>query len=835
MPVSRGEGDHTHIEVVREPDYEPERRRRLNRAPSRIPGRRRVQHADTIQGEAGTASAAIAAAREAHGIDPARLMVLSFEAINFDPREVFETRFGAWVVEERQTKVEDDQRYGLLVQFPDAEAVGRFQQEIAEYREDSGRTRALPPALRANFFDSLESVRAPSREDRVGTRLRLEGIPRAEEFYLDVDLWHPGSPIQAQRSLADLRELTGRYGGQVVEHLRTDSLLLAKVVGTFDLVEALLDFDAVARVDLPPLFAESYADTLLGGPVPAPVAEASDGDPLACVLDSGVVAGHPLLRGWVVEERDFESGEPSPTDENGHGTAVAGLVVYGDIGRCIETGTWNPRVRLCSAKVMRSEDDPAFGRTGRVIFPPEHRVEKVLEEAIRYFHSERDCRVFNLSFGDENEIYGGGRQFPLAEKLDELARELDIVIVISSGNCSAPDIPRGTPTREATQQAVADHLRSGGQRLCNPGTAALGVTVGAVARTDAMADVDGRVAVRDAMAGAPAGAPAPFTRTGPGYSVDGRKEAVKPELVHYGGNAALIAPAGGEPRWSTSHILLGEPTARRDDGTGRILTAKTGTSLAAPHVTHLAALSAATLRDALGRRPSANLIRAAVASSADLPPCGEEWLGNEQDRTNLVGYGLPAEERALWSTDRRTLLVAEDRLAEDSLHIYRLPVPASFLAETGSRGIIVALAFDPPVRASRKEYLARTMWFDLLQGLTPSEIEEMKGKYAGEEQPSLPSGATLGLRPTKTHTAWSTLQVRRKSWKQRPRLRTHDGTDEPVLHLVVGCQKRFETGLDPLQQYGLIASLWHEGERVHLYQELRALVRVPAVRVRAQV
>lgn len=173
MPLSRQEGDQTHIEVVREPDYEPERRRRPNRAPSRIPGRSRPQHADTIRDEAGVASAEVAAAREAHGIDPARLMVLSFEAVNFDPREVFETRFGAWIVEERLTKVADDQRYRLLVQFPDAEAVGRFQQEITEYRDDSDRTRALPPALRANFFDSLESVRPPSREDRVGARLRL--------------------------------------------------------------------------------------------------------------------------------------------------------------------------------------------------------------------------------------------------------------------------------------------------------------------------------------------------------------------------------------------------------------------------------------------------------------------------------------------------------------------------------------------------------------------------------------------------------------------------------------------------------------------------------------
>src|SRR5207248_1163797 len=53
--------------------------------------------------------------------------------------------------------------------------------------------------------------------------------------------------------------------------------------------------------------------------------------PLACVVDSGVVAGHPLLSGTVVDERDFDSGENTAVDRAGHGTHVAGIVFYGDV------------------------------------------------------------------------------------------------------------------------------------------------------------------------------------------------------------------------------------------------------------------------------------------------------------------------------------------------------------------------------------------------------------------------------------------------------------------------------------------------------------------------
>ena len=42
-----------------------------------------------------------------------------------------------------------------------------------------------------------------------------------------------------------------------------------------------------------------------------------DDGPLACVVDSGIVSGHPLLRDLVVDEEDFDSGEDTPVDREG--------------------------------------------------------------------------------------------------------------------------------------------------------------------------------------------------------------------------------------------------------------------------------------------------------------------------------------------------------------------------------------------------------------------------------------------------------------------------------------------------------------------------------------
>ena len=73
-------------------------------------------------------------------------------------------------------------------------------------------------------------------------------------------------------------------------------------------------------------------------------------------------------------------------------------------------------------------------------FPEDKRPEQIVKEAIEYFNKEYGCRIFNLSAGDSDHVYTGGRQLAWAEMLDQLSKQLDIVIVISAGNVSNPQI-----------------------------------------------------------------------------------------------------------------------------------------------------------------------------------------------------------------------------------------------------------------------------------------------------------------------------------------------------------------------------------------------------------
>ena len=429
MAIEKGVGDLAHIEFQREPDRQPERRRRspFGQPPPRPANR--AAHGAEVSSETSTATTEITTSRQAVGVDPSMLLVLEFDSVTLDLRDRIEERFNAVVLDEQRTKTDDRNEFRYVVQFHDHDALNQFQEELTHYQNENPETVTLPYGGRRDFFDALQHARAVSSDERCGKRLSNEGVPDAEQFYLDVDLWHPGNKKAAQFIRQQIRSLCQNHGGQWRDAVHTHSLILGKVLANPLLLDALLNLDLVARVDLPPKLTDAYLGLWRDPTPPDPGRTPDDDDGLACIIDSGVLAGHPMLSNWVIDERDFDSGEGTPADLNGHGTSVAGLVVYGDVASCIESDQWIPRVRICNAKVL--QDDPTFDH---VTFPEENRVEEVIENAIRHFHSERRCRVFNLSIGIAQDVYGGGRQFPLAEKLDELSRELDVVIVVSAGN-----------------------------------------------------------------------------------------------------------------------------------------------------------------------------------------------------------------------------------------------------------------------------------------------------------------------------------------------------------------------------------------------------------------
>ena len=131
---------------------------------------------------------------------------------------------------------------------------------------------------------------------------------------------------------------------------------------------------------------------------------------------------------------------------------------------------------------------------------------------------------------------------------------------------------------------------------------------------------------------------------------------------------------------------------------------------------------------------------------------------------------------------------------------------------------------------------------EVLKGLSADQVELFRALPGTDENgrrvqaPQMPSRHDLGMRPTKERLQWSTLQVRKKVWSSTPRLCEVLGEVYPVLHVLVGAQRRFDTNEDPRQRYSLAIRLWHENVAARIYEFLRDHVRIrPQTRVRAQI
>src|SRR5690606_36878480 len=143
-------------------------------------------------------------------------------------------------------------------------------------------------------------------------------------------------------------------------------------------------------------------------------------------------------------------------------------------------------------------------------FPKEMTIPQIMEQSIRRLRKEHGCRIFNVSLGDPKLIYSGGKAGIWAETLDALARELDIVFVVSAENQKDLTAKFG----EKILKAYPKYRLEPASRLLDPATAALALTVGSVAHANGLeVDDEELVGVHPICA---LDQPSPFTRTGPG-------------------------------------------------------------------------------------------------------------------------------------------------------------------------------------------------------------------------------------------------------------------------------------------------------------------------------
>jgi hypothetical protein len=604
-----------------------------------------------------------------------------------------------------------EDKKGYWVVFASDEHLEEFRARIESHGKDGEGG-----ATRYDFFNAISEIEDIPIGKKIAPSIAEAPLPEDEESYIDVELWRM-SDDQLEGFITKLPQAIQKL--RVTDKLIRNSFALLRVRLDHAAFKQLIELKEVARVSRPPLPTfnpfEIFNQDVEGFEILSP-AESATG---ILIIDSGVVAGHPLIKNALGDEANFQSVEAETVDRAGHGTAVAGCALYGDIEKCINEKQFHAHNWLFSAKVMYAVQDLRGGIYSE--YDPEKLMEHQFQDAIEYFLGNKDnrIRVVNVSLGNKFEVWHKSefRQPPLASLIDEIAREYDdVVFVVSSGNIDPVE-------QFGDISGVVDHYPEylfnkniSDFNLINPATSALAITVGSIANSPRIAPNSSFGTQSDIFTSVAAEhQPSPFTRTGPGIN-----GMVKPELVDYGGNL-ILSQEFGRVRVNNG----GKMPILSWQYPDTLFAMDLGSSFSAPKVARSCALVSNSYPD-----KSANFIKNLVLQSAHYPEPLDKtfWQAKKKDEAELkrlmsIGYGVPNHAKAISSFNNRVLFFDESSIQVDQAKVFKIDLPDSFFATKGDRIFSIVLTYNPPVRRSRGDYyLGNTLEFKVFHTVSPDDV-----------------------------------------------------------------------------------------------------------------
>ena len=407
-------------------------------------------------------------------------------------------------------------------------------------------------------FSQLVDLRRWGPEDRVRETGLIERWQETLDIVgdsqssvrVEVELWYRNDRGQRQASEQEIRTIIADSGGRVVNRAKIEEIgyhaLLAELprqqVETVvrqgpQAIRLLMAEDVMFVSPFEPMSVKA-APSVPGSEFSFPPVVLKDNKPRIALLDGVPFQNHDALAGRlsIDDPDDFESGYPLAA--RSHGTAMASLIIHGDLS--VPEIPLDRKVYV--RPIMRHEELPSDQYVERV--SPDTLFVDLLHRAVRRIligESSRppvapSVRIINLSIGDRGRPLVR-RMSPIGRLVDWLALEYNVLFIISAGNHVDPiSIPaEGASDRESARVAAlqAVHASQIVRGILPPGDAMNAVTVGAV-HADGSPDPDESSNVWDLSR---QGEPALYSATGPGVD-----RMIKPDIYHVGGRRLFVRP-----------------------------------------------------------------------------------------------------------------------------------------------------------------------------------------------------------------------------------------------------------------------------------------------------
>ncbi len=613
----------------------------------------------------------------------------------------------------------------------------------------------------ASLFTHLKDVRPWGPIDRI----RATGLAAAIEerisagiadVPIEVELWYYESAERRRQSEIDMRsaiESAGDQVGQVASHEGFGYHGVSGVV-PIDGLRPLLDQrpDAVQLLRSNDIFVvrpggQSVlppADVQPGEPVPDGAAMPI-GDPTVALVDGFPVTNHAWLDGRVsVLDPDGLDDGTYLAALRRHGTQMASLIVWGDLG-ANEAPLRRPiLVRPILKPDPRTLKSNEAVPDGTLLPDLMVRIFRELRGADGQAGAAPSVRILNLSVCDPHAPFD---TIPSAwaRALDWLAVEYGALVIVAAGNHPDRleiDTPRATfesagpaERRHLALEALAREALA--RRLLTPAESVNAVTVGALhadsaggytigARVDPFAD---------------AAIPSPVSAIGRGF-----RRSIKPEVFREGGRQLFTNDLAGSP--DTTRLRVHEGT--RAPGLRAACPTTADAMRGEVHMRGTSGAAALTTRRAAELLDLINALRADVPGFDDrhVAPALKALLihGSEWPERQLVGdaiadpsidryfgYGWVAINYVLGCPSYRVTLLAVGDLGAREEEDIVMPLPPDLSGVVGKRRVTATLAWLSPINWRHRQYRRAKLAFRSPRGaLEPVVSSKQVGSQRGQ-------------------------------------------------------------------------------------------------------
>lgn len=594
-----------------------------------------------------------------------------------------------------------------------------------------------------NAFDQLLEIRCWGPQDRLTESAALiiqDRLPDDdEELPLEIEIWPTANSQQRADWRAEVEQRVTNLGGHIL-----DRSSISQIGFSYEAILASLPGPAIRSLLADPSNTQGLA--VLEGIqliLPQTIGQAAPGDPSAetahideladfnaeapiraALLDGTPVAAHEAIADGIVVEDIHDLERLSPVNERYHATAMASLILRGDLRADNSPLTDS---RLVSVPVLQDSATGAWSPKDKLFVDVIHTTLTRIFSGLEPLAP--DVFVVNFSIG-VTDLQFAGRISSLARLLDWWAEEEGILFVISAGNVPNPLHLFGTSyvqfedaDLDTQQQTVRASMRASvhSRTLLAPAESLNGITVGAISKDLDSAHAEHHAGYLNLSADDDL---APQVSSALGL---GLHRSVKPDFLAPGGlQEVRVRPVGD------SVLLYGvEPSQRTGlnvasprDGTRGSLRIR-GTSPAAALTTRAVLQSADALTTnggpyeglELPRKILSLLTRALAVNSARWPESAtdlyyevKQIVGSsrsvraKEQVSRQYGYGTMSSSHMLESPENGVTLVGYGTIRKDQAKVFRMPLPPSMEGERVPRSMRITVAWYSPVNPARAQY-----------------------------------------------------------------------------------------------------------------------------------